>query len=312
MFKRTSLALACLTAALAAEASPRAPAGKPALRLPPPCLACGLPVVPVNIVGRRADGSFDDRRGPLADLAPGLGLSPGEAARIRASTGFVLCDVDGMKPIASGVLIGDGRAIATAAHVLRDPKRGGTPFPPAMRCAFRTQSVPPETVPLRLDASKVLGAGGRDPSDPNDYAVVRLSTPLANPLARPFPGVPPPTATGSRVLLVSAFQADLSPRSGTPDPIVQEATIEVAGTTEPGAPRPLYLSGAMDMGGSGGPMLVRQDGELALAGIVSSTGAINRNGMPFSIAMHSFVRVISVEGSFRTAVEGAAHPQAVP
>lgn len=304
---RALIAAVCLTASFAADASPRVPA-----RPPPLCLAGCLPVVRVNIVGRRADGSLDDRRGPLADLAPGLGLSPAEAARIRASTGYVLCDVDGMKPIASGVLIGDGRAIATAAHVLRDPKDGGTPFPPDMRCQFRTQSIPPETVPLRLDASKVLGAGGRDPADPNDYAVVRLAAPLANPLARPFPGVPPPTASGTRVLLISAFQADLRPRPGVPDPIVQEAVVESAGDTARGAPRPLYLSGAMDVGGSGGPMLVRHAGELALAGIVSSTGGINRNGMPFSIAMHSYVRVISVEGSFRTAVEQAAQPQALP
>ncbi len=71
----------------------------------------------------------------------------------------------------------------------------------------------------------------------------------------------------------------------------------------PGAPVPVYLIGSMDAGGSGGAMLVRDGGTLRLAAIVSTTGSINRNGMPFSLQMSSFVRVISIAGGFLAAVE---------
>ncbi len=277
-------------------------AGRSAL---PSCGRC-LPIVPVNIVGALPDGTPDDRRGTLGAMAGPLGLTPVEAARLAASTGIVLCDTgQGMRPLASAVLVGDASTIATAAHVLRDPSQDGAPLPPGTACQFRSQGQPQETVALRLDATEVLGAGGRaDIWDPNDFAVVRLAAPLQSIQARPFPIVSPPVDPGAAVILVSGFQVDLRDRLGERQPIVQLAHVEQAGSAAPGEPRPIYLAGAMDAGGSGGAMLVRTAGGLALAGIVSTTGAVNRNGFAFSLPMMSFIRVIAVEGDFRRAVEG--------
>lgn len=269
----------------------------------------------VNIVGSRADGTPDDRRGPLQALAPALGLDPAEVTRLRASTGLVLCDEDrdGMRPIASAVLVGDGTRIVTAAHVLRDPVKDWAPLPAGTACLFRNQAASPETVPLRLDGTQVLGTGGRDDLwDPNDYAVVRLVHPLADPAARPFPLAAAPDRPGAPVILISGFQADLRPSLGLSGPIAQEAHVERAGQADGFAPRPIYLVGAMDAGGSGGAMLVRDGGGLALAGIVSSTGAISRNGFAFSLQMMSFVRAIAIEGSFRKAVEEHAVSETGP
>ena len=307
------LTLLVAAPAAAGERVARAPGSRP-----PACAPC-LPLVKVNIVGRRSDGTPDDRRGPLARLGSRLGLSQAETARIRAATGIVSCDLgDGLKPLASGVLVGDGSAIATAAHVLRDPARDGVRLAPGTRCLFRNQAHPPEAVALRLDGSETLGSGGRaDIWDPNDFAVVRLAAPLRNPAAVAFPLALAPNRPGTPVLLISGFQVDLRAALGDREPIAQLATVEAAadpagggavgggavGGTDGAAPRALYLSGAMDAGGSGGAMLVRQGGRLALAAIVSTTGAVSRNGFPFSVARMSFIRVITVEGRFRNAVE---------
>lgn len=276
-------------------------------RLLPPPLA---DLIRVNIVGRRADGMPDDRRGTLPTEQAQLGLSDAEAARIRATTGLILCDLDGMKALATGTLAGDDTTLVTAAHVLRDPARDGVELPRGTRCVFRSQSLPPETVPLRLDGSEVLGPGGRgDVWDPNDYAVVHLAAPLHNPAAVPFPVGRAPTTPGSPVILVSAFQVDLQPDFGNRDPIVQQAGVELAGPTGPGAPQPIYLAGAMEAGGSGGPVLVRQGGKLRLVAIVSTTGNFSRDGMPFSLSMGSFVRVIGIEAGFRAAIDAATDAQ---
>ncbi|MBI1218394.1 MAG: trypsin-like serine protease [Rhodobacteraceae bacterium] len=288
-----------------ATAAPATGIGAVVFRSPPPAVATAWAarLIRVNIVGRRADGMPDDRRDTLPRQQAALGLSAAEAARIRATTGLVLCDLDGMKALASAVLAGDRQTLVTAAHVLRDPKRGDMELPRGTRCVFRSQSLPPETVQLRLDGSEVLGAGGRtDMSDPNDYAVVRLAAPLRNPDAVPFPVGVPETDPGSTVLLISAFQVDLQSTLGNRDPIAQLAEVEVAASPQPATPRPIYLSGAMDAGGSGGPMLVRTDGTLHLAGIVSTTGNVSRDGMPFSLTMGSFIRVITVEGPFLSAI----------
>lgn len=308
-----------LIALLASLAAAPATAGQLALspsavRLP------ALPLIRVNIVGSRPDGTPDDRRGTLKRLRAALGLSTTEATRIRASTGIVLCNEEkqGMRPLASGVLVGDGTAIVTAAHVLRDPKKGWAALPPGTRCLFRNQAEPPETVPLRIDRTEVLGSGGRDNIwDPNDYAVVRLAAPLKDPAAIPFPIAAAPQTEGTPVLLISGFQTDLRSKLGLTDPIAQRAHIELAGQAKGAAPRPLYLAGAMAAGGSGGAMLIRSGGHLALAAIVSSTGAINRNGFPFSLKMRSFIRVIAIDGRFRAAVEalpmaGLAPPSGRP
>lgn len=300
------LALLAAAPATALRNAPPAPAVSP---------SPALPLIRVNIVGSRPDGTPDDRRGTLDGLRAALGLSPAEAERIRASTGIVLCAEEGeaMRPLASGVLVGDGAAIATAAHVLRDPKKDWAPLPAGSRCLFRTQAEPAETVPLRIDATEVLGSGGRDNFwDPNDYAVVRLAHPLTNPAAQGFPIATAPVAEGTPVLLISGFQSDLVAKLGLATPIAQRARVETADPIEGNAPRAIYLAGAMDTGGSGGAMLVRSHGSLALAAIVSSTGNISRNGFPFSLAMRSFVRVIAVEGTFRSAVEALTLARLLP
>jgi hypothetical protein len=300
---RAAIALLALLAAAPATAGQVAAPARPAADAP------GPPVIRVNIVGSRPDGTPDDRRGTLARLRTQLGLSPAEAARIRASTGIVLCDEDedGLRPLASAVLVGDGTAIVTAAHVLRDPKKGWAALPAGTRCLFRNQAARPEAVPLRIDRTEILGAGGRGNLwDPNDYAVVRLARPLATRGAVPFPIAEAPDAPGTPVLLISGFQTDLEAKLGRAEPIAQQARIERAGQAEDDAPRPLYLAGAMAAGGSGGAMLVRSRGRLALAAIVSSTGAISRNGFPFSLRMRSFIRVIAVNGRFRAAIEARA------
>ena len=299
-----------LLAALAA-ATPAWPGGG---LVAPRCDGCGA-VIRVNIVGRRPDGTPDDRRDSLANQQARLGLSDAEVARVRATTGLILCDIGGMQALATGMLAGDAATLITAAHVLRDPARAGIALPQGTRCLFRNQSLPPETVALRLDGTEVLGPGGReDAADPNDYAVVHLAAPLRNAAAVPFLIGPLPTAPGTRVILISAFQDDLLPTLGNREPVAQEAVVEQVGAVGVGEPRPVYLTGSMDAGGSGGAMLLRQGGVLRLVAIVSSTGNLSRNGMPFSLEMSSFVRVIGVEGAFLDALGrmAARPPDSLP
>lgn len=301
--RRVLALLSALIAAAPAAAGPMVPA--PAM----PCAVCER-VLRVNIVGRRADGSPDDRRGPLARMAPALGLSVAEVRRIRATTGLILCRLDRLRPLGSAALGRDGQTIITAAHVLRDPAAGGAPFPAGTDCVFRSQAEPPEEVPLILDGSQILGSGGRaDVRDPNDYAVVRLARPLADPGAVPFPVNGAPLDDGARLIVVSGFQRDLLDALGDGEPIVQEDMIGAVGEAPPGAPRPYFLIGAMDIGGSGGVVLVRRAGVLMLTAVVSSTGDISRNGMPFSLERSSYVRVIGIEGGF---LEALAAPPAAP
>ncbi len=203
--------LMILSAAAPASATGRI--GTVTAVLPPRCTNCAM-LIRVNIVGRRADGTPDDRRDTLARQKAALGLSDEEVARIRATTGIVSCDTDGMRPIASGTLV-DSTTVITAAHVMRDPARGNVALPVGTHCLFRTQSLPPETVPLRLDGTEIIGSGGRDDmADPNDFAVLRLAHPLHDPAAQPFLIGPSPTQKGTDVILISGFQADLRPCHG--------------------------------------------------------------------------------------------------
>jgi hypothetical protein len=259
-------------------------------------------IVPVNIVGTRADGTPDDRRGMLRDLAGGLGLSAADVTRIRGATGVIICRLDKERVLGSAVLVGRG-VVLTVAHMLRDSSEGFAEFPRGTPCRFRTQAVPPQEVSLLLDGSEVLGAGGQDDlNDTRDYAVLRLAAPLTD--VEPFE-VGAPVAVKTGLILISGFQWDM-PVVAPSEPIAQLAEVETE-VTPPNAPRAYFLRGAMETGGSGGVALVRQDGVLKAVGIVSSTGNTMRNGWPFSVENSSFVRVIALEGAVVDAIGRLAH-----
>ncbi len=137
-------------------------------------LAWILPPRAANII----DGADD--RGALDALGPKLGLSADEIARIHQVSGHVAC-FGSQAVVASGALFLANDLVLTAAHTFftAQGKR-------AEKCFFRPQAPGADWMALKTDdANARFGALPPKPGSNNDWAIVRLATPLAG--AEPFP-----------------------------------------------------------------------------------------------------------------------------
>ena len=218
-------------------------------------LLCAAPAS-ANIIGT-------DDRGALATLGPKLGLSAEEIARIRQVSGHVACF--GAQPVvASGALFLANDLVLTAAHTFFTAagKR-------ATKCFFRPQAPGADWVPLKTDAANArFGAVPPRPGSNNDWAIVRLATPITG--AEPFPPATTRPRTGDALIVLTAHPADME----AIDPampvvracMVKRVPISTAATN-------FYRSDCDAVGGaSGGMHLARVDGRLVFRAITISTG----------------------------------------
>ena len=209
-----------------------------------------------NIIG-------SDDRGTLVTRGPELGLSPDEIARIRQVSGHVACF--GAQPVvASGALFLANDLVLTAAHTFfdADGKR-------AEKCFFRAQAPGADWVPLKTDAANArFGAVPPKPGSNNDWAVVRLATPIAG--AEPFPPATTRPRVGDHLIVLTAHPADMEPIDPAM-PVVRGCTVKRVPIST--AATNFYRSDCDAVGGaSGGMHLARVDGRLVFRAITISTG----------------------------------------
>lgn len=222
-------------------------------------LATGVapPVVLANVI----DGT--DERGALTELAPSLGLSPAEVARIRSVSGHVVC-ADGQPVTASGSLYLTNDQVLTAAHVFFDPEGNRK-----SQCFFRRQTADSAWLPLKPDpANARFGATRPRPGSNNDWAVVRLAEPLAG--ADPFPVDASGVAAGDPLIVISAQPAGFEHLDPSV-PVAQSCTVRRAPVSSEATS--FYRSDCdASSGSSGGMHLFRRNGELVFRGMTISTG----------------------------------------
>ena len=239
-----------------ALASPLAPGPTAVPALEPG--SASLPVLSVNII----DGSDD--RGSLLDLGPGLGLSPAEIARIRQVSGYVGCFLPSPS-IGTGALFLTNRQVLTAAHIFFEPTGGKR-----SHCFFKSQAPGAKRIDLAVEAGEArFGAAHPKAGSNNDYAIVRLVTPVAG--AEPFPVDPTPVKPGDRLIVVSAHPADMEREVDNAIPVVQPCTVrrvpKSTGATS------FYRTDCDATGASSGGMhLARVGTRLVYRGITITTG----------------------------------------
>jgi hypothetical protein len=217
------------------------------------------PVVPVNII----DGTDD--RGSLVDLGPGLGLSAAEIARIRQVSGYVGC-LSPSPSLGSGALYLTNGQILTAGHIFFE--RSGRM---RSKCFFKNQDRAPVMIDLRLDGANArFGAVPPKPGSNNDYAVVRLASPISG--AEPFPVEGKSTArSGDELIVVTAHPAGMAREVDRSVPVAQGCKIRRVPISS--AATSFYRSDCDATGSSSGGMhLSRVDGSLVFRGITITTG----------------------------------------
>jgi hypothetical protein len=220
-------------------------------------LLLSAPVIPANII----DGTDD--RGSLLKLGPSLGLSAAEIARIRKVSGHVGC-FDPLPKVGSGALYLSNDLIVTAAHIFFEGGKRQT------KCFFRAQTAGAEWVALETDkANARFGSSNPKPGSNNDWAIVRLSTPVAD--AKPFPVDDTPRQAGDALIVVSAHP------DGMEDvpldvPVVQACTIRRVPVSSEATS--FYRTDCdASPASSGGMHLFRgADGQLRFRGMTISTG----------------------------------------
>ena len=232
-------------------------AGMPAS--PPAAPARADPLVRVNII----DG--EDGRDALTRLGPSLGLGPADIDRIRMVSGYVGC-LSPSPSVGSAALFLDNQQILTAAHVFFEP--GGKR---RWKCFFKNQAAEPEMIDLLVDdANARFGSKRPKPGSNNDYAVVRLATPLAG--ATPFPVLADvPVRSGEKLIVVTAHPADMAREIDRGMPVVQGCTVRRKPVS---TEKTSFFRTDCDATGasSGGMNLARIDGTLAFRGITITTG----------------------------------------
>ncbi len=206
------------------------------------------------------DGTDD--RGTLVALGPKLGLSPQEIARVRQVSGHVAC-FGAAEHFASGALFLSNDLVLTAGHVFFE---GGTRI---TKCFFRAQAPGAGWVALKTDAANArFGALPPRPASNDDWAVVRLATPIAG--AEPFPPAATRPRAGDRLIVLTAHPADME----TIDPampVVRGCTVRRVPIST--AATDFYRSDCDAVGGaSGGMHLARVDGRLVFRAITIFTG----------------------------------------
>ena len=220
-------------------------------------LATPFTPIPVNVI----DGT--DERGPLTELGSSLGLTPAEIARIRKVSGHVVC-ADGQPVTASGALYLTNDQVLTAAHIFFDA--GGNR---KSQCFFRSQTDGSAWMPLKVDLSNArFGAVPPRPNSNNDWAIVRLSVPLAD--AEPFPIDPSRPVAGDPLIVVSAQPAGFE-HLDPAVPVVQGCTVRRAPVST--AATNFYRTDCdASSGSSGGMHLFRLGGALVFRGMTVFTG----------------------------------------
>jgi hypothetical protein len=236
-------------------------AGSTALAEPRPAAASGgeqAAIHKVNII----DGK--DERNSLPTIASALGLSSSEVARIRKVSGFVGCFLP-TPSVGSGALFLNNRQVLTVGHIFFEPsgqKRSS--------CFFRNQDNEPVKIDLLTgEGDAVFGAVPPKPGSNNDYAVVRLATPLEG--AEAFPPAERPAAAGEPLIVITAHPAGMEKDVDKGVPVAQPCRIRRAPVSS--AATSFYRSDCDATGSSSGGMhLTRIDGELAFRGITITTG----------------------------------------
>lgn len=213
--------------------------------------------LPVNII----DGG--DERGSLTELGPQLGLSAAEIARIRKVSGHVVC-TDPEPVTASGALFLTSGQVLTAAHTFFQPNGERR-----SACFFRPQTAGSEWLPLAEGAANIrFGERKPKPGSNNDWAVVKLATPIAG--VEPFAPDPSRPAAGDALIVVSAQPAGFE-HVDPNTPIVQPCSVRRAPVSSEATS--FYRTDCdAGSGSSGGMHLFRLNGELVFRGMTISTG----------------------------------------
>jgi Trypsin-like peptidase domain len=226
--------------------------------------ASGSLVAPANII----DGADD--RGSLLTLGPTLGLSAEEIARIRKVSGHVGC-FEPRPQVASGALYLADDLVLTAAHTFFAPdgKRAG-------KCFFRPQAPGSDWMPLLTDrANARFGAVPPKPGSNNDWAIVRLASPIVG--AQPFPPASAPPVNGEALIVVTAHPAGMETMDPNV-PVVQGC--KVRRVPKSSSTTNFYRSDCDATGASSGGMhLSRVGGQLMFRGITISTGPWRDSGL---------------------------------
>ena len=224
-------------------------------------LALALLIAPHPTPANIIDGADD--RGSLLTLGPSLGLSADEITRIRKVSGHVGC-FEPRPQVASGALFLSGDLVLTAAHTFFAPDGK-----PAGKCFFRPQTPGSDWMPLKTDAANArFGARPPKAGSNNDWALVRLATPIVD--AMPFPPADVPPRAGDTLIVVTAHPAGME--SMDPNvPVVQGCAVRRVPVSS--AATSFYRSDCDATGASSGGMhLSRVDGQLMFRGITISTG----------------------------------------
>jgi hypothetical protein len=221
-------------------------------------MACGVfSMAHANVI----DGADD--RGSILTLGATLGLSPAEIQRIRSVSGHVAC-VNPMLTIGSGALFLTSGQILTAAHILYDGDQR------ELRCSFRLQTPGANWIELKLDPTDMrMGSAHPKPGSNDDWAVIRLSQPIAG--ARPFaPDAEKPIA-GDPLIVVSAHPVGLD-AVPLDVPVVQGCKVRRVPVSS--AATSFYRTDCDASAGSSGAMQLHRgsDGALVFRGITISTG----------------------------------------
>lgn len=220
-------------------------------------IATASAITPVNVI----DGA--DERGALTEIGASLGLSGSEIARIRQVSGHVVCT--NPEPVtASGALFLTNGQVLTAAHTFFQPNGERR-----TACFFRQQTAGSDWLPLADGPGNVrFGATVPKPGSNNDWAVVRLVSPVAG--AEPFAPDPSRPAAGDALVVVSAQPAGFE-HVDPNVPIAQPCTVRRAPISSQATS--FYRTDCdAGSGSSGGMHLYRLSGELVFRGMTISTG----------------------------------------
>jgi len=251
-------------------------------------LAVGLSSVRANVI----DGK--DERGSLLTLGAALGLSPAEVARIRSVSGHVGC-VNPMLTVGSAALFLTSGQILTAAHILYDGDVR------ELRCSFRLQAPGAGWIELKLDPADMrMGSAHPKPGSNDDWAVIRLSQPIAG--AEPFlPDTAKPVA-GDPLIVVSAHPVGLD-AVPLDVPVVQGCKVRRVPVST--ATTTFYRTDCDASAGSSGAMQLHRgaDGALYFRGIVISTGPSTSAlvGAPYNEKAGSVTTVLGTDAAILAA-----------
>ncbi len=209
--------------------------------------------------------------------------------------------VSGLKPaLASGALFLANDLVLTAAHTFFENGRR------AEKCFFRPQAPGSDWIRLLTDAAHArFGALPPKPGSNNDWAVVRLATPVRN--AEPFPPAATRPRAGDRLIVLTAHPADMETLDPTM-PVVRGCTVKrvpvSSGKTN------FYRSDCDAVGGaSGGMHLARVDGRLVFRAITISTGPWRDpalHGAPYSEKAGSVTTALTTDAAILAAAEALA------